>query len=196
MKIIGLTGSVGMGKSVAASLLRRLRIPVHDSDAAIHEMLSPRGEAFTLVARMFPAAWDLKKHVIDRRKLGEIVFNDPEARRKLEAVLHPYVWARQRKFILKARRLGLKQVVLDIPLLYETGSERKCDAVVVVTAPHLIQRQRVLRRANMSEQKFHAILALQLPDLEKRRRADYVVQSGLGRAFTLQRLKAFLRSLR
>jgi dephospho-CoA kinase len=145
---------------------------------------------------MFPAAWDLKKHVIDRRKLGEIVFNDPEARRKLEAVLHPYVWARQRKFILKARRLGLKQVVLDIPLLYETGSDRKCDAVVVVTAPHLIQRQRVLRRANMSEQKFHAILALQLPDLEKRRRADYVVQSGLGRAFTLQRLKAFLRSLR
>ncbi len=196
MKIIGLTGSVGMGKSVAASLLRRLRIPVHDSDAAIHEMLSPTGEAFTLVARMFPSAWDMKKRIIDRRKLGEIVFNDPEARRKLEAVLHPFVWARQRKFVLKARRMGVKRVVLDIPLLYETGSERKCDAVMVVTAPYLLQRQRVLRRANMTEQKFHAILALQVPDIEKRRRADYVIHSGLGRAFSLQQIKAFLRSLR
>lgn len=196
MKIIGLTGSVGMGKSVAASLLRRLRVPVHDSDAAVHEMLSPGGEAFTLVARMFPAAWDARKHLIDRRKLGEIVFGDAEARRKLEAVLHPFVWARQRKFILKARRMGAKRAVLDIPLLYETGSERKCDAVLVVTAPHLIQRQRVLRRPGMSEEKFHAVLALQVPDFEKRRRADHVLHSGLGRAFTLQRLKDFLRSLR
>jgi dephospho-CoA kinase len=196
MKVIGLTGSIGMGKSVASSLLRRLGIPVHDSDAAVHELLSPGGAAFTTVSLAFREAWDRKRKVIDRKKLGEIVFADEEARRRLEAILHPLVWRAQKKFLLKARRMGLKKVALDIPLLFETGAERKCDAVITVSAPFLVQKQRVLRRPGMNEKKFFAILSRQLPDIQKRRLSDIVVETGIGRAFTLTSLKKALRKLR
>lgn len=196
MKVIGLTGSIGMGKSVASSLLRRLGIPVHDSDAAVHELLSPGGAAFTTVSLAFREAWDRKRKVIDRKKLGEIVFADEEARRRLEAILHPLVWRAQKKFLLKARRMGPKKVALDIPLLFETGAERKCDAVITVSAPFLVQRQRVLRRPGMNEKKFFAILSRQLPDIQKRRLSDIVVETGIGRAFTLTSLKKALRKLR
>jgi dephospho-CoA kinase len=195
MKVLGLTGSIGMGKSVTASLLRRIGVSVHDSDAVVHESLSPGGAAFETVALMFPQVWDKKKRVIDRKKLGDIVFGDDTARAKLESVLHPLVWQSQKKFLLKARRMGLKKVVLDIPLLFETGAERKCDAVMTVTAPFLIQRQRVLRRGGMSEKKFFAILARQIPDIQKRRMSDIVLDTGLGRAFTLRALKSALRKL-
>lgn len=193
MKIIGLTGSIGMGKSVTANLLRRLGIPVHDSDAAVHHLLSPRGAAFKIVAQTFSEAWDKKNHLIDRRKLGEIIFSDPDKKRLLESILHPYVWRSQRQFILRCQRMGKKRVVLDIPLLYETGAERRCDSVIVVTAPSFVQRLRVLSRSNMTPEKFAAILAAQAPDVEKRRRADIVIQTGLGKAFTLKKLKEFLR---
>lgn len=193
MKIIGLTGSIGMGKSVTANLLRRLGIPVHDSDAAVHHLLSPRGSAFKIVAQTFPEAWDKKNHIIDRRKLGEIIFSDSEKKRLLESILHPYVWRSQRQFVLRSQRMGKKRVVLDIPLLYETGAERRCDSVIVVTAPSFIQRLRVLNRFNMTPEKFSAILTAQIPDVEKRRRADIVIQTGLGKAFALKKLKEFLR---
>lgn len=192
MKVIGLTGSVGMGKSITAALLRRLRIPVHDADATVHRLLSPGGAAFTLVARLFPEAWDKKKYLIDRRRLGDIVFKDASDRQRLEAVLHPLVWREQKKFIQKARRCGIKRVVLDIPLLYETGAEKKCDYVMTVTAPTFLQRQRVLRRPGMNEDRLRALLALQVTDLEKRHRARWTVQTGLGRGFTLRALRRIL----
>jgi dephospho-CoA kinase len=193
MKVIGLTGSIGMGKSVTANLLRRLGVPVHDSDAVVHQLLSPQGEAFKIVAQIFPAAWDKKNRIIDRQKLGEIIFSDPEKKKLLESILHPFVWRSQRQFVLRFQRMGKKRVVLDIPLLYETGADRRCDAVIVVSAPPFIQRLRVLNRPNMTLEKFYAILGAQTPDFEKRRLADVVIETGLGKAFTLQKLKKFLR---
>lgn len=195
MKVIGLTGSIGMGKSLTASLLRRLGLPVHDSDKVVHDLLSPHGAAFKSVARTFPEAWNKKTFTIDRKKLGEIVFNDAAKKKHLENLLHPYVWKSQRQFILRCKRMGFNKVILDIPLLYETGAEKRCSTVICVTAPYLIQRQRVLRRPTMTEEKFFAILSSQVPDAEKRRRADVVIPTGLGRALTLQRLKAFLRKI-
>ena len=193
MKIIGLTGSIGMGKSATSALLKILKIPVHDSDAAVHVALGPKGGAFRDVVKEFPGAWDKKSNSIDRKKLGAIVFADDTARLKLEAIIHPHVWASQRAFIKKARRMGVKKVVLDIPLLFETGAERRCDEVICVTAPGFIQRQRVLRRAGMSVERFEAILNKQVPDAEKRKRANIVIHTGLGRAFTLQALKKYLK---
>ncbi len=192
MKIFGLTGSVGMGKSVAARLLRRMGVAVHDSDTAVHALLAPRGGAFKAVALQFPEAWDKKNHVIDRRKLGQIVFGNETKKRELEAILHPLVQQSQMEFIRQARRMGLKKVVLDIPLLYETHAEKRCHKVMVVTAPYFLQRRRVLSRANMTEEKFFAILAAQMPDIEKRRRADAIIPTGLGRAFTFRLLKKFI----
>lgn len=192
MKVFGLTGSIGMGKSVVASMLRQKGIPVFDSDKAVHELLSPKGAAFTLVARHFPAAWNTKKHVIDRQKLGQIVFADTIARKRLESILHPLITQMQFRFMLKGRRMGLKRLALDIPLLFETGGERKCDAVLCVTSPHFIQRLRVLRRPGMTDSRFQSILAQQWPDRTKRRLADAVLPTGLGRAATLQQLNKIL----
>jgi dephospho-CoA kinase len=196
MKVIGLTGSIGMGKSVAAGLLRRLGVPVHDADVAVHDLLAPGGKAFETVALTFPEAWDKKRFVIDRQKLGELVFKDPAKKRALEKILHPLVQESQQAFIRKARRMGMKKVVLDIPLLYETGADRHCDAVICVTAPYFLQRTRVMSRRGMTEEKFFAILSSQWPDIEKRRRASVVIQTGLGRAYTMLGIKKFLRHMR
>jgi dephospho-CoA kinase len=196
MKIIGLTGSIGMGKSTAAKLLRVLKIPVFDSDTCVHDLLSSCPDVINKIAAAFPAAWDKKAHKIDRGVLGQIVFADPMARRKLEAILHPKVWDAQQKFIAGARRTGKCHVALDIPLLFETGRHRKCDSVLCVTAPHFIQRQRVLSRKGMNETKFSAVLSGQLPDHAKRKMSDFIIPTGLGRGFTLQRLKHTLRSIK
>lgn len=182
-----------MGKSVTASLLRLLKIPVHDSDAAVHEMMAPGGAAFKEVIKAFPKAYDKKRNRIDRAVLGKIVFEKPLERKKLEAIIHPHVWASQKIFIHKCRRMGVKRIVLDIPLLYETGGERKCNLVMVVTAPSFLQRQRVLKRAGMTEERFSSILKNQIPDREKRRRADIVIQTGMGRSFTLKALKQIFK---
>lgn len=195
MKIIGLTGSIGMGKSVAASLFRRLGVAVYDSDAAVHALLSPNGKAFERVALTFPECWNARTHQIDRRKLGQIVFSDLRQKEKLEAILHPLVRHSQIEFVRKGRRMGLKHLVLDIPLLFETKAERNFCSVVCVTAPFLIQKIRVLRRAGMTLQKFYTILNLQLPDAEKRRSANQVIQTGLGYRHTLRALKKYLRKL-
>lgn len=191
MKIIGLTGSIGMGKSLAAAMVRGLRVPVFDSDAYVHGLLD--GLAVDAILKVFPSVCDPITGKINRKKLGGIVFSDPVARKVLETILHPLVWEGQRKFIAKARRSGQKQVVLDIPLLFETGRERRCDAVLCVTAPLFLQRSRVLGRSGMTEEKFRSILTQQMPDSEKRRRADWVIPTGAGRAFTLQKLKKALR---
>lgn len=195
MKLIALTGSIGMGKSVASRFLQRLGVPVYDSDAAVHDFLSPDGKAFKQVARAFPECWNSKTHQIDRQKLGQIVFSDFRQKEKLESILHPLVQYSQTEFVRKGRRMGLKRLVLDIPLLFETTAERNFSSVVCVTAPFLIQRSRVLQRYGMTLKKFYTILGFQLPDVEKRRRADQVIQTGLGYASTLRALKTYLRRL-
>ncbi|HPQ50055.1 MAG TPA: dephospho-CoA kinase [Alphaproteobacteria bacterium] len=189
MKIVGLTGSIGMGKSVAAAMLQQMGIPVFDSDRSAHEFLSPNGAAFEQVALEFPECWDKKKHIIDRKKLGQIIFNDPWQRQKLESIVHPLVWWKQKEFLKAAKSRGSKIAVLDIPLLFETGAEKKCDAVLCVDAPYFIQRQRVLGRPDMNEDKFYAILSQQMPQIEKLQRADIIIKTGLGRADTYRQLK-------
>jgi|SRR5579883_2108762 dephospho-CoA kinase len=194
MVVLGLTGSVGMGKSTAARMLRRLRVPVYDADAEVHRLLGPGGGGVAPVGAAFPAA--RRGARIDRAALGRLVFGDPAALKRLEAILHPRVRTAQRRFLAACRRRRVPVAVLDIPLLFETGGERRCDGVIVVSAPRSLQRSRVLRRPGMTEARLAAVLAQQMPDAEKRRRARWVVPTGLGQAFTLRRLKTILRAVR
>ena len=195
MIILGLTGSIGMGKSTAAAMLRRLKVPLFDADAVVHRLLAPGGAAVAAVAAAFSGV-RTGAGGIDRQLLGARVFGDPKALRRLERIIHPLVRAAERRFLGRARSRHAAVVVLDIPLLFETGGERRCDYVIVVSASAFLQRQRVLRRPGMNDSRFAAILAAQMPDLDKRRRADFVVPSGLGRGLTLRRLAAILRLLR
>jgi dephospho-CoA kinase len=192
--ILGLTGSIGMGKSTAAAVLRRLEVPVFDADRVVHRLLAPSGAAAAAVSAAFPGVEEAGR--IDRARLGQRVFDDPAALRRLEAILHPMVVAEENRFLgcIRARRKPL--AVLDIPLLFETGGERRCDYVLVVSASAMVQRQRVMRRPGMTEIRLAAILQHQMPDHEKRRRADFVVPTGGGRDQTLRRLKAIVRFLR
>ncbi len=194
MLVIGLTGSIGMGKSSAVAMLRRMGLPVHDADAAVHELIGPGGGAVEEIAKAFRGV--VKDGVVDRRRLGDKVFKDPAARAKLESILHPRVRRAAQDFIKRQARLRRDLVVLDIPLLFETGGEELCDAVIVVSAPPTIQRQRVLSRPGMTEAKFAGILAAQVSDREKRRRADFVVETGLSKGQTLRQLTAVVRMLR
>lgn len=195
MIVIGLTGSIGMGKSVAAALIRRvLKIPVHDSDAVVHRLMGPGGAAVPAIAKVFPGVVGVDG--VDRQTLGARVFAEPDALRRLEAILHPRVRSVTRTWIGHQRRLRRSVVVLDIPLLFETGGEAMCDAVIVVSAPAFLQRQRVLRRPGMTEAKLRGILAQQAPDSVKRRRADRVISSGLGRGVTAKALITAIRKLR
>ncbi len=196
MIVIGLTGSIGMGKSATARMFRGLGVPVHEADAAVHKLLSPKGRAFEEVAVTFPEAWDKHTHTIRRDILADIIFSDVKKKRELEKILHPLVRADQKEFLRKERRAGKKFTALDIPLLFETGAEKRVDVTVCVTAPAHIQRQRVLKRPGMTAEKFRAILKAQMPDREKRARADYVVHTGQGYAYTLRSLRKILRELR
>lgn len=191
MRILCLTGSIGMGKSTAAAQLRRLGLPVHDADAAVHRLLAKDGAAVPAVAAAFPGVVD--DGAVDRKALGARVFGDETALRRLEAILHPLVHAEEKRFLAAAARRGARIAILDIPLLFETGGEGRCDAVVVVTAPAFLQAQRVLRRPGMTGERLAAILARQMPDAAKRRRADFVVPTGLGRRESLRRLGAVVR---
>lgn len=193
MKIFGITGSIGMGKSTTARLLRRMGVVTHFSDDAVHDLLLPKGKAYHLVLKFFPDALNVKTGRIDRKILGQIVFKSPEKRMVLEKILHPLVQWSQGEFIKKARRMGLKKVALDIPLLYETGAQRRVDRVLVATAPKFVQRLRVLARAGYDDRKLDAILKTQIPDHVKRKMADDVLPTGLGQADTYRRLKIFLR---
>lgn len=193
MIVFGLTGSIGMGKSTAAKMLKLQGVPVHDSDRAVHAALLPNGSAFEEVAVTFPDAWDKKNRVIDRKKLGDIVFYDKAALKKLEAILHPVAAASQKKFIQSMKAKGKRAVALEIPLLFETGAETRVDYTIVVTAPPAIQRRRVMARKNMDEEKFRRILESQMPDAEKQARADFVVQTGMGFATTFRDLRKLLK---
>ena len=176
MFILGLTGSVGMGKSATAKMFAEEGVPVHDADAAVHALYE--GEAVRPIEAAFPGTTADGK--VDRLKLGERVIGHADEIRRLERIVHPLVAAVRDEFLAEARRRGAKIAVLDIPLLYETGGESLCDAVVVVSAPAQIQRERVLARPGMTEAKFAAILAKQMPDVDKRARADFVVDTSKG----------------
>ena len=176
MFVLGLTGSIGMGKSVTAQLFADEGVPVHDSDAVVHALYE--GEAAPLIEAAFPGT--TKAGRVDREKLGRAVVDDRAALKKLESIVHPLVQEAERQFLDQARADGAKVALLDIPLLFETGAEARVDAVVVVTAPEDMQRQRVLERPGMTPEKFAALLARQMPDAEKRARADFIVDSGQG----------------
>ncbi len=192
--MLGLTGSIGMGKSTAASMLRGMGLAVHDADAAVHRLMARGGRAVPAIAEAFPDV--VRDGAVDRRALGARVFEDPDALKRLEAILHPEVRAEAQRFIDARRYRGNDLVVLDIPLLFETGGETLCDAVAVVSAPRFVQAARVLTRPGMTRDKLAAIRAQQLPDSDKRRRADFVVPTGLGRLYTLRRLRRIVKILR
>lgn len=183
MTVIGITGSIGMGKTTASGMLQEMGIPVHDSDAAVHQLLATGGRAVNAVGKNFPEA--LKKNAggesyIDRQILGRMVFADRHKKKELEEILHPLVRAESDKFIEDMRQKGEDIVALDIPLLFETGGEKRVDLTFCVTAPHEVQKERVLARHGMTSEKFDRIVAGQLPDAEKRRRSDYVIESDKG----------------
>ena len=191
MVILGLTGSIGMGKSTAAAVFRSLGIAVHDADAAIHEFMVPGGAAFTKICQAFPSVGS--KVGIDRKQLGDIVFADSGALSSLEAILHPLVLNHKRCFLKRSSSYRQRMVVFDTPLLYETATEKNYDAVVVVTAPEFVQRARVLSRPGMTAEKFESILIKQTPDALKRRYADFVIQTGIGRLESARRVRHIVR---
>lgn len=193
---IGLTGSIGMGKSTAAGILQQLGVPVFDSDACVHHLLGNDKDAITKVIKYFPDVWDLKKRRIDRKALGKIVFHDIAERKRLEAILHPYVWEHQTKFRNDMHRSGFRMIAYDIPLLFETGAQNRLDVTICVTAPPYIQYQRVMARPGMTEDRFFSILEGQMPDPEKRAMADYVVPTGIGRGETFKHLSTIVDELR
>ena len=176
MFILGLTGSIGMGKSATAKMFAEEGVPVHDADAAVHRLYE--GEAVPLIEAAFPGT--ARGGKIDREELGRRVLGDAAAIKRLEEIVHPLVRRTEERFLADAERAGAAVAVLDIPLLFETGGDKRCDAVVVVSAPADVQRARAFERPGMSDNKFTAILAKQMPDAEKRRRADFVVDTSRG----------------
>jgi dephospho-CoA kinase len=176
MFILGLTGSLGMGKSVTARFFAEQGVPVHDADAVVHRLY--QGEAAAAIEAAFPGTTAAGK--VDRDKLAERVLGDSAALKRLEAIVHPLVQEAERRLLAEAEARGDKVAVLDIPLLFETGGEKRVDAVVVVSAPPEVQRSRVLERPGMTVEKLEAILAKQMPDDEKRRRADFIVDTSRG----------------
>jgi dephospho-CoA kinase len=176
MIVLGLTGSIGMGKSTTAGLFAEAGVPVYDADAAVH--LLYEGEAVPPIEAAFPGTTANGK--VDRNKLSACVVHDPSAMRRLEQIVHPMLGASRQKFLVEAERSGAPVAVVDVPLLFETGGEGRVDAVVVVTTSPEIQRERILARPNMTDEKLDAILARQMPDAEKRRRANFVVDTSHG----------------
>jgi len=176
MFVLGLTGSLGMGKSTTARFFAEEGVPLHDADAAVHRLYE--GEATALIEAAFPGTTSGGR--VDRDKLAKKVLGDSVAIKRLETIIHPLVGRAEARFLDEAARKDAAVVVLDIPLLFETGADRRCDAVVVVSAPADVQRARAFERPGMTEEKFQAILAKQMPDAEKRARADFVVDTSKG----------------
>lgn len=194
MIVLGLTGSIGMGKTTAGKVLRRMGIPVHDADASVHRVLAPGGAAVAAVEHEFPGV--VRDGRIDRQELGRRVFGNPIVLARLEAIVHPFVRLSAQAFL---RRCALRReplVVLDVPLLFETGRDADVNATILVSAPAFIQAQRVLRRTGMTRQKLQDIRARQMPDQKKRRLADFVVPTGLGRRESLRALTRIVRLVR
>ncbi|MBM3583672.1 MAG: dephospho-CoA kinase [Alphaproteobacteria bacterium] len=193
MIVIGLTGSIGMGKTTVSRHFQRSGVPVFDADAAVHALFAPGGEGVAPVLAAFPGL--ARDGGIDRAALGRRVFGDTAALARLEAIVHPLVRRREAAFLACVRRRRRAVAVLDIPLLFETGGEKRCDLVVVVDAPPFVQGARVLRRPEMTRARLRDILARQMPATAKRRRADAVIPTGRGRRVSLLAVRALLRGL-
>ena len=188
MRVLGLTGSIGMGKSTTAKLFAEAGVPVYDADATVHAVYE--GEAAPAIEAAFPGTTVDGK--VDREKLSAKVVHDPAAMKQLEQIVHPMLRRYHQKFLDDAERSGAPVAVVDVPLLYETGGDKRVDAVVVVSTDPHTQRQRILARGNMTAEKLDAILARQLPDAEKRRRADFVVDTSHGLDPVRARIKEIL----
>lgn len=190
-KVVGLTGSIGMGKSTVAGMLRELGVPVFDADAAVHELQGPDGALLGAIEAAFPGTTG--PDGVDRQKLGAAVFGDREELARLEGIVHPAVAAMREAFLRENAQAPL--IVFDIPLLYEKGGHEGLDAVAVVSAPTALQRERVLSRPGMTAEKFERILALQVPDAEKRARADFVIDTGGALDETRQQVAGIVKAL-
>ena len=191
MFVLGLTGSIGMGKSTTARFFREAGVPVHDSDAVVHRLYE--GEAVAPVEAAFPGT--VVDGKVDRGKLSEKLVGNPDAIRRLEAIVHPLVRAVSHRFLHDQAARGARVVVLDIPLLFETGGEKNVDAVVVVSAPADVQRKRVLSRAGVTAERLDALLARQMPDAEKRARAHFIVDSSRSFESARAQVHAILRAV-
>ena len=189
MVVIGLTGSIGMGKSTTARFFADAGVPVHDADLTVHRLYA--GEAVPLIEAAFPGVTGAEG--VDRHKLAKRVLNDPQALHRLEAIIHPLVRREELGFLDQAESAGSPVAVLDIPLLFETGGDRRVDAIVVTTAPADVQRARAFERNGMTEEKFHALVANQISDADKRRRADFVVDTSQGFDSARAQVRAILQ---
>ena len=194
MVIIGLTGSIAMGKTTTAQMFTEMHIPVYDADKTVHSLFQKGGEAVDEIARSFPSS--VIKGAVDRNKLGAIVFNDIDKLKTLETTIHPLVDTKRRQFLLKQRRQKTKMVVLDVPLFFETKRKYSCDYIFVASAPGFLQRQRALAREGMTIDKFKAILARQMPDHKKRQLAHFIIPTGLGKAYALRILRQTISKIR
>jgi len=195
MFILGLTGSIGMGKTWGAKCFRYFGVPVHDADVCVHRLMGPGGAATDQVEASFPGVID-KGGGVDRQKLADQVLGDDRGLNRLEAILHPLVRQDQRRFLQNRQRRGARLVVLDIPLLYEINSRPRVDAVVVMSAPERVQRQRVMRRVGMTEKKLQTILDRQVPDEIKCRLAEFVVTTGAARGQSLRQIAKVVKVCR
>jgi dephospho-CoA kinase len=193
MIIVGLTGSIGMGKSATADMFREFGVPVFDADAVVHDLQSKDGKAIPTIHEAFPGV--VHNGVLDRALLGKEVFADKSALKKLEAIMHPMVQDERVKFFENAARESHTIVVLDIPLLFETGGDSACDKTIVVSAPYDIQKKRVLERSNMTLQKFEDILSKQTPDTTKREKADFIVETDKGFDHAKAQVKTIIETL-
>jgi dephospho-CoA kinase len=191
--LLGLTGSIGMGKSTTAAMFAAEGAPVYDADAAVHELYAAGGAAVAPVKAAFPGVSEAG--AIQRGRLSARVLNDPEALRRLETIVHPLVGAHRQAFFEQAAQANAKILVLDVPLLFETGGDKGMDAIAVVSAPYDLQRERVLARPDMTAEKFDAILNRQTPDAEKRARADFVIDTGQGLEPARAQVKRILETL-
>ena len=191
MILLGLTGSIGMGKSTTAAMFASLGAPVYDADAAVHALYAQGGAAVEPVGEAFPGV--VSEGAVDRARLGQAVLGDPEALKRLEAIVHPLVGQHRQGFFAGAA--GASVVVLDVPLLFETGGDKNVGAVAVVSAPEVVQRERVLARPGMTPEKLDAILARQMPDADKRARADFVIDTGRGEGVAREQVRVILDEL-
>ncbi|MCE0742395.1 dephospho-CoA kinase [Acetobacter sicerae] len=199
MKVLGLTGGIGMGKTTVARMLSRAGFPVFDSDATVHRLQGPGGDAVLPIGKLIPAALVKNAHgelSLDRQELRKAVMAHPDLIKQLEKVIHPLVFAARDRFLRRCRRKGTDWVVIDVPLLFETGGDRRCDRVVVVSAPRRTQVARIARRRGMTSAEAQRMIARQMPDHEKRRRADVVIRTGLSMADTRREVRALIREMR